>query len=493
MLGLLDELAGKRVVIMGLGLFGGGAGAARFFAHRNAAVTVTDLRDADVLAESVRSLSDFDITFHLGGHDESDFRSADILVVNPAVKPGDGFVRVARQSGAAVTTEVNLCMQLANGPVVGITGTKGKSTTTALLGEMLRKHDERTIVGGNIGGSVLDDVASSSPGTPVVMELSSFQLYRLPLCARSPHVAVVLNLSPDHLDWHGSAEAYYAAKHNILEFQTETDHAVLSADDATVASWGDPARRRTAFFATEAETAIGSPVYARLHRTSPDRLSDVLVVEGPWGKFELDARQLRLPGEHNVSNALAAALAAKIMGAADGEVAEVLRSFAGLPHRLEEVAVVNGVRYVNDSMATTPEATIAALSSFRGPIALIAGGYDKGLDLGRLSEEICRKTSLLVLIGQTGPKLRELVAVARRTVNSSPSVVSCRTLEEALSAAAAIGSGGTVLLSPACASYDMFVNFRARGEAFRRAVRGLAAAASGPGEVAGTKQGATDG
>lgn len=230
---------GIRVTVMGLGLFGGGAGAARFFAERGAQVTVTDKRTEQVLHASIEALNDLPIRFVLGRHDDADFASADIVVVNPGVPDDSPHVKMAREAGARVEREMNLLFKLTpNNPKLAITGSNGKSTTTALLGEMLRLSDPRTLVGGNLGRSLLCDTANLKPGAPLVLELSSFMLDGMRELQESPHIAVVTNLSPNHLDRHITLENYYNAKKAILEYQSPDDVAVLNADDPEVSNWG---------------------------------------------------------------------------------------------------------------------------------------------------------------------------------------------------------------------------------------------------------------
>lgn len=461
---------GKRVTVMGLGLFGGGVGSARFFASNGAQVTVTDKRNEADLRPSIEALAEYPIRYVLGRHDSGDFRGADIVVVNPGVPIDSPLVTMARGAGARIEREINLLFQLTpNNPKLAVTGSNGKSTTTALLGEMLKVADARTLVGGNIGKSLLGDVASLEPGAPLVLELSSFMLEGMRELEESPQVAVVTNLSPNHLDRHATLENYYMAKRAIIDYQHPGDIAVLNADDPELSQWGAHCKGRVIWFST-------------LHEPEGDAAfldGSKLVVRIQDEEEVVALRQaLRLPGAHNIANALAACAAALAHGVKPWQIAEVLSTFGGLPHRLEMVARSEAnVAFYNDSIATTPESAICALESFEGPITLIAGGYDKGSAFDELGRAIARKARRVILLGATAAKIEEAIGRASRELLRGPQILHARGLEEAAKLAAA-GSvpGEVVLLSPACASYDMFRNFQERGELFKHLARTLATA-----------------
>jgi UDP-N-acetylmuramoylalanine--D-glutamate ligase len=461
--------AGKRVTVMGLGLFGGGVGAAKFFAKHGAHVTVTDKRSETDLKPSIEALRGLPIRYVLGKHEVADFRSADVVVVNPGV-PGDSpLVTMARGAGAQIEHAMNLLFKLTpKNPKLGITGSNGKSTTTALLGEMMKLHDSRTLVGGNIGKCLLGVAEQVEPGVPIVVELSSFMLEGLRELKVSPNISIVTNLSPNHLDRHGTMEAYAAAKQNIIEFQGNKDFAILNADDPALKDWPKKTRANIVHFSVKQEPE-GNAAFL-------DRGKLVLRM-GSVEEVVALRQALRLPGEHNVANALAAAAAALALGVRPWQIAEALATFTGLPHRLEMVArSPRAVTYYNDSIATTPESAICALASFDGPITLIAGGYDKGSPFDELGLAIARKARRLILLGTTAPKIEEAVLRASREIMHGPVILHARDLEHA-SELAAVGAlpGEAVLLSPACASYDMFRNFQERGELFRVLARKVAA------------------
>ena len=465
---LQQDYRGKRVTIMGLGLFGGGVGAARYFAKQGAAVTVTDTRPESDLKPSIQALEGLPIRYVLGGHNIEDFRTADVVLVNPGVPADSPLVVMARGAGAQIEHSINLLFKLTpQNPKIGITGSNGKSTTTALVGEMMSLFDTRTLVGGNIGKCLLSETEKLPAGVPMVIELSSFMLEGLAELRQSPHVSIVTNLSPNHLDRHVTMEAYTAAKRNIVAFQKSTDFAILNYDDPALRSWGKQASGRVAWFSVKTEPE-GDSAFLDGEKLVV-RLGDVEEV--------VALRQaLRLPGQHNVANALAASIAALAAGVKPWQIAEALATFIGLPHRLEMVArSAYSVTYYNDSIATTPESAICALLSFDGPITLIAGGYDKGSPFDELGQAIAKKARRLILLGTTAPKIEEAVRRAAQEIMRGPSIHRARDLEHAakLAASGAL-PGEVVLLSPACASYDMFRNFQERGEQFRALAKRLA-------------------
>jgi len=452
-------LAGRRVTVMGLGLFGGGVGAARFLVRRGARVTVTDARPEADLRESLDALRGLPLEFRLGGHDEGDFRGADLVVVNPAVPETSPFLRHAR----ALETEMNLFFKLCRAAtVVGITGSNGKTTTTALAGEVLRRGPARTWVGGNIGVSLLESVEEIRPEDVVVLELSSFQLESLGVLRRSPNVGVVLNLVPNHLDRHGTMESYAAAKRQIVAHQGEGDTKVLNADDPLVRGWEGAAPSQTLFFSLEEPPSRGA--FAREGR---------ITLRAGGGRFDLDVSRRKIPGRFNLQNMAAAAAASFAAAGARwegwrGACEEAFNAFPGVEHRLEVVAEKGGVRYCNDSKATDPEATIAALETLPGPFVLILGGFDKKTPFDALARAVAAKpVRACVLLGQTAAAIE----AALRAQDRVPEIVRVASLREAVRVPARPGE--TVLLSPACASWDQFRNYAERGRAFKELVSTL--------------------
>ncbi len=471
----LLHLSGKRVTLLGLGLFGGGVGAARWLARRGARITVTDLRPEKELAESIEALRDVPATFHLGGHREEDFTGADLVIVSPAIPLGSPFLRAAADAGVPLETEINLAFKLCPAPVVGITGSNGKSTTTALAGALFRAAGERVWVGGNLGGSPLDWIDQVRPDDRVVLELSSFQLDNLGAIGRSPRVAVVTNLTPNHLDRHGTMAAYAEAKRQVFVHQRRDGHVVLNGDDPALgASFRAGAAGTVWEFAASARPARGARIAGET----------VAIVEGGKEKVRIDAAARRIIGQFNLANVAAAATAAWILrrGGVDAwrkAVEGAVAKFAPLEHRLEPVAAKRGVRWINDSKSTDPEALLEALGALEGTLVLIAGGYDKKTPFDALARRIVERAPAsgarvrrLVLIGDTAPAIARAVEAAGGGIP----VETAAHLEAAVAAAAAAAEpGDAVLLSPACASFGLFRNYAERGRLFKEAVARLPA------------------
>ena len=462
-----DDYRGRRVLVMGLGSFGGGTGAVKFLVSRGASVTVTDLRSPEKLADALAELKDTPPDrLVLGIHHEHDFTSADLVVVNPAVRRDNPFLQAALQAGVPITSEMNLFWKWNKAPIVAVTGSNGKSTTTALIHAILEKSlqaqsNRRAWLGGNIGKSLLPLVDQIHPHDVVVLELSSFQLTDLDRLQVSPQIAVVTNFAPNHLDWHPDLNHYRFAKQSILRWQSAGDVAVLNADDADVRQWETYGQRRE--FALH-NTGSAAVIYENGHA----------VVRFPNETLRWPLRNwLKLPGEHNIANALAAITAAVSLGVDEASVREGMTTYEPLPHRLQFVAEVAGRRFYNDSLATTPESTEVALHAFDSPIVLLAGGYDKHVDLQGMASVIAMKVKAVSLMGQTAGQLRE-------SISSQPAKV-CEVSEPQTSFVAAFdwavdhsSPGDVILLSPGCASYDWFRNFAERGAQFMELVQGYA-------------------
>jgi UDP-N-acetylmuramoylalanine--D-glutamate ligase len=450
-----------KITIFGLGLFGGGTGAARYFAEHGHSVSVTDLKSEKQLAPALKELHGLSVRYFLGSHPDSLFKDADVVVVNPAVKPDSPQLWAAQTSGAKLTTEINMVFELAKAPIAGVTGSNGKSTVAAMLAAILRKAGRPALLGGNLGGSLLGEVEGYPPDGVIVMELSSFQLARLEWIKRSPKLAVVTNVTPNHLDWHPDFEDYARAKEKIARYQTKEDFLVLNADCPVCAEWPKWAEARVARF-----SAGGKPTPPAAWLDGGSLLLDL----GAGPREFLSAGELSLPGRHNLTNALAAALGAALLGANPSAARAALSEFKGLPHRLEFVAEKAGVHYYNDSIATTPESAIAALHSFDRPVALIAGGSDKGVAYAEFGKAVAMRADFVALTGPTATKIRAAIEAAGPVRVRIANAVG---FDEAFRlAAAAAKPGWAVLLSPASASFNEFPNFERRGERFRELVRG---------------------
>jgi UDP-N-acetylmuramoylalanine--D-glutamate ligase len=432
----MPEVRNSRVTVAGLGRFGGGIGVARWLVAQGAKVLVTDREPAEKLSESVRQLNGLPIEFHLGGHVAEHFTQADLVVRSPAIPPHSEFIQAARRAGVPVTTEIQLFIERCPAPIVGVTGTKGKSTTSRLLSLILEAR-YKVWTGGNIGGSLLLSLPQIHPDHVVVLELSSYMLEYLGPMRWSPHVAVVTMIAVDHVEWHGSPQAYQDAKRNIVRFQSPDDVAVLGPD-------------------SDASSEFAHHTRARVVR---------------YGLPDARPFALEIPGKHNQLNAQAAFVAANALGVSWDDAQNAVRDFAGLPHRLQLVHESNGVRWFNDSIATIPEAAIAALESFPPQrVIQIVGGYDKHLDMGAMCQSLADRASAVLTIGATGPVIA--AAIRAKARGNTAVVRECVNVETAITVAREIArDGDVVLLSTGCASYDQFVNFEERGDVFTRLVK----------------------
>jgi UDP-N-acetylmuramoylalanine--D-glutamate ligase len=427
----MQEVGGKRVTVFGLGRFGGGIAVTRWLVEQGAEVLVADQEAAAKLADSVAQLKDLSVRFRLGDASKDDFSKADLIVASPAIPPHNEFLVAARAADVPITTEIRLFIERCPAEIFGITGTKGKSTTSAMLGAMLAQRFV-THVGGNIGGSLLATLPAMTASDRVVLELSSYMLEHLGAARWSPRVAMVTMLGSDHLEWHGSREAYVAAKKNILRFQRPQDDAVLNGDDPGAAA-----------------LAIDAVGRVSLYSLSGCR---------PFS--------LRVPGRHNQLNAQGAFAAARLAGVTWEQAQAALADFPGLPHRLQLVHESDGVRWYNDSIATIPAAAVAALESFEaGSVIQIIGGKDKHLAIDALVAALNARAKAILCIGATGPMLAGALKGER-------TVVECGDLPAAVAQARRVAAAGDiVLLSPGYPSYDQFVNFEQRGETFTRLAR----------------------
>ena len=450
---------GKRVVVVGLARQG--KALARYLGERGAEVIVSDLKSAEELQPLREELADLPLRYALGGHPPEILEGADLLCLSGGVPADLPLAQQARLRGVALSNDSQLFLEACPAPVVGITGSAGKTTTTELVGRMARAAGGRPVwVGGNIGQPLLEWVDQIQPEDIVVLELSSFQLE---LMTRSPQVAALLNLTPNHLDRHRSMQAYTAAKRRILDFQSEPDVAVLGRDDPGAWALRKRVRGRLLTFGADPHESDGTYIEAgQLRLRWNGEVRDL---------FPVEAIQLR--GAHNRQNVLAAcAIAAALELPTEAMLAGV-QEFTGVEHRLEFVRRVGGADWFNDSIATAPERTLAALHSFEQPIVLLLGGRDKGLPWEPLFAELRRRVDHVVFFGEFGPALAKKLGAPRKgqlpeTVDLAPG------LEGAVQAAvlrAAVGD--VVLLAPGGTSFDEFPDFAARGERFRELVGSL--------------------
>ncbi len=453
------DFGGKRVLVVGLARTG--MATSLFCAARGARVTATESRPEAEVAEAAAKLRAAGCRLELGGHTEATFLEQDLIIPSPGVPADTPLLQAARAKGIPVWSEIELAWRFLKGRLIGITGSNGKTTTTSLVAHILETARFPVILAGNIGTPVISRVEDSSDESLTVAELSSFQLELIE--ALRPNIAVFLNLTPDHLDRHPSLEAYGKAKARIFEKQREDDAAVLNADDPATTPYA-PSRPRVYWFSRTKRVAQGA--FLRGEEVVFRRDGEEIVL--------LRRSDIGLRGEHNVENVLAGVSAAHLAGAEPEAIAEGVRSFAGVEHRLEFVAEIAGVSYYNDSKATNVDATLKALDAFPGRLHVILGGKDKGSDYTVLCEPLRRKALAALLIGAAAEKIERQIA------GSAP-VVRAESLDRAVQwAAQRAQPGDTVLLAPACASFDQFDNYEHRGRVFKQLVRQLEQKAAGP-------------
>lgn len=452
----MDALNGKRLVILGMARQG--TALARFAVGAGALVTLSDMRPAEKLEATIVNLADLPgdrLRFVMGDHPLSLLDACDVLAISGGVSPDMPLVVEAVRRGIPLTNDSLEFMRRTPALVVGITGSAGKTTTTALVGQMGHKSDRRTWIGGNIGRPLITDLPQMSAGDLVVKELSSFQLEIWRDC--SPPVAAVLNVTPNHLDRHKTMANYTAAKSHILRYQKPEGIAVLSADDPGSLEMREYVRGRLRTFSVRGPVADGAFL----------RDGHIWLADGDNERPVCPVAASRLIGPHNILNILAAVTLADSAGLPHEAIIEGIRLFDGVPHRLEVVRRLHGVQYVNDSIATAPERALAALAAFDEPIILLAGGRDKDMVWERWGEEVARRVKHVVLFGELAPLLA-------RHLNGDTPITRVETLAEAVHVAHANASAGdVVLLSPGGTSFDGYTDFVERGEHFRLLVREL--------------------
>ncbi|MDN5293529.1 MAG: UDP-N-acetylmuramoylalanine--D-glutamate ligase [Eubacteriales bacterium] len=434
-----------------------GIAAALFLRQKGVEVTLCDIKTAAELEESLKEYDLGGVELFAGGYPPVKGKAFDLVVMSPGVPLTVPPVKEAREEGIPVISELELAYRYARAPIVAVTGTNGKTTTTSLIGELMKTVFPRVLVGGNIGRPLVTEVEEYGPEDVIVAEVSSFQLETTDQFR--PRVAVILNITPDHLDRHGTMEGYREAKARIFARQEREDFTVLNYDDPLVRPFAERTRGEVIFFSRRHKLEKGVFV-----------AEDTIFVRACEREERvLPAAQLKIRGSHNLENALAATAAAWAMGVPVAEIARVLREFKGVAHRMEPVAEIDGVLYVNDSKGTNPDAAIKALDSYFEPIVLIAGGRNKGSSFAEFARKIKEKVRFLILIGEAAPEIKEAVLATGFT-----SIVEAGSLEEAVALARKEARPGeVVLLSPACASWDMFKNYEERGDLFRQAVLSL--------------------
>lgn len=449
------DIKDKRVLVVGLGK--SGVCAALFLKSRGASVTVSDSKTEQQLSREIPMLLDKGIIVETGGHGDRTFRDQDLIVLSPGVPLDTPQLQQARNLRVPVIGEVELASRFLQGKIIAITGSNGKTTTTSLVGQILAKSGLITQVGGNIGTPVTELIERSTPQTWNVLEISSFQLETVE--SFRPLIACILNITPDHLDRHGTFEAYAAAKARIFEQQAKSEFAVLNADDASCSALKEKISSSIFWFGTSGQTAPGTLIRG-----------NEIVWRGADLQEEsvMPVREIVLKGKHNLENVLAAVVIAKLAGCSSDDIRRTVREFKAVEHRLEHVATIAGVDYFNDSKATNVDATIKALESFPSNIHLILGGKDKGSDYTVLKPLLTARAKHVYTIGAAVEKIESHIGDAVPVTRTT-------TLDRALRLAAENAvAGDVVVLAPACSSFDQFQNYEHRGHVFKQLVEALA-------------------
>ncbi|OGY41544.1 MAG: UDP-N-acetylmuramoylalanine--D-glutamate ligase [Candidatus Buchananbacteria bacterium RBG_13_39_9] len=445
------QFKNKKILVMGLGLHGGGTGAVKFFAQAGAKVAATDLKTRQQLKESVAQLKGLPVHYILGNHRETDFKNADLIIRNPAVADDSPYLKIAQKHKVPIDTDIGIFFRFCPAKkIIGITGTRGKSTTSTLIYELLKAKYQNVILAGNIRKSVLLELSGINKNSIVVLELSSWQLEGLVKHKKSPHIAIITTIQPDHLNRYKSMKEYIAAKKLIFKYQTKNDFLFLNKNDKIVKKFAGKTKAKVIFY----------------------------------GSKDAEKYKSRLTGKHNLTNIAAAIKVAKHFGVGDNAIKKILKNFKGLTGRIEFISEINGVKYVNDTCATTPDTAIAAinaLSSSKQPTAnnnliLIAGGADKNLDFKELAQLIVLKIKVLILLeGTATGKLKKTVSQNLKIGNYKLKIINrVDSMKKAVQLAACHAQkGDMILLSPACASFGMFRHEFEKGEAFKKAVKSI--------------------
>ena len=451
-------LKGKRVDFLGIGV--SHADTIKLFARKGIVVTARDRRDAGAFAGIAEELAELGVALRLGSDYLHDL-DADVLFRTPGMNFNTPELMEYRRKGGVVTSEMEVFFDLCPCPIIAVTGSDGKTTTTTLIAEMLQAEGKTVHLGGNIGRALLPEIFSITPQDFAVVELSSFQLISM---RRSPHIAVVTNVTPNHLDVHGTMEEYIAAKENILRHQNAFSCAVLGADNATSAGMSKHVRGKIKAFSLQQEQQNGAWLGkdGRIYTACNGAARPLFA-----------SADIRLPGIHNVANYLAAICAVDGI-AGDEAMHTVAKNFGGVEHRIEFVREKDGVKWYNDSIATSPTRTIAGLRSFERKMIVIAGGYDKKIPFEPLAPEITKHVRLLILTGTTAEKIETAVRGHSSFVPGQPEIVRADSLAQAVQMANQMAQPGDIVsLSPACASFDAYPNFEARGRHFKELVNAL--------------------
>lgn len=466
----MEKFRNKKVLLLGFGVEN--QSLYNFLSDNGAKITVAD-RD-----ESFAKLANKfpKVVWQIGKNYLKGLEKFDFIFRSPGVPFKTKEIHAAKERGTQITSAIKLFFDLCPAEIIGVTGTKGKGTTATLIAEILRENfrgKKNIFLAGNIGKPAMDFYGQIKPNDIVILELSSFQLQDL---TSSPHIAVVLNVTSDHLDHHGSLKEYVLAKQSIVKYQSKNDFAVFSADSLNAIRFAELTRAKTYFFSRNKSVDEGAFIDWQVVdlRREKHGLGKIVLRVGGKDEILASASEILLRGEHNLENICAAALASFLSGASPKIISKVIKEFKGLEHRLELVAEKNGVKYYNDSFATNPDPTIAAVQSFIEPVILIAGGSSKKADFSELGWVIARNSTVksVILLGkEEAPKIRQAIEKAKLKGQKEPDFWEAFSMEEAVATARRLATpGDVVLLSPACASFDLFHDYKERGKKFKRAV-----------------------
>lgn len=481
----IEDFKGKRVTVMGIGLHGGGVGVINFFAQNGARVLATDLRSRRELRESLIALSHLkNVRYVFGRHREEDFIETDLVIKNPAVPEDSQFLKIAKDHDVKIETDIGIFFELCPSPIIGITGSRGKSTTSYLTYQILKQKHHKTVLAGNIRMSVLEKLNQIKPDSLTVLELSSWQLAGLKSHKKSPHFAVVTNIIPDHLNRYASMADYVADKKIVFEFQKKNDFLVLNYDDETVRGFAKKAKSKIYYYSTDAKAI--SELEAMPQTAQEARLGAYAaggkIFFGAAKEEVAEISDINLLGHHNLSNVLAAITLARLFNIPTHSIKDVLHNFKGLEGRLQLIKEILGIKFFNDTTATIPEATMAAINNLidKSPspkIILISGGADKNLDFSALAQLIAKKVkAALLLQGTATPKLEKQIKKQVFLEHRRKFLIKkFDNIEKAVKTAFSLAnSGDIILLSPGCASFGLFRHEFERGERFNEVVSKLA-------------------
>ena len=448
------NLSNKNILILGLAI--SGVSTAKALTKMGASIIISDMKKKEELKEYIEELKDFNVKYVLGSNDV-DLETIDLVIKSPGIPVEIPIIKKAESMGIEVITDIELASRISRNNMIAITGTNGKSTTTTLIGEIFKLSGKKAHVTGNIGVGILWEIVNSKEEDIFIIEASSFQLESTKNF--KPNVSVIINITPDHINWHKTFDKYVYAKKKIFLNQNEDDYTILNYDDPIVRGFKDEVNSKVFFFSTD--NILDKGVYLE---------DGFIVVNDGINKLKvLKPSEIRIPGKHNLQNALASIAAAYVMGIDIKTIANTLREFSGIDHRLKYVDTINGMNFYNDSKGTNPESSIAAVKAIDSPIILIAGGMDKESDFQDFVDSFNGKVKDLILLGETANKIKN-IAISKGFNN----IYIVDNMEGAVRKAYEVGEkGDNILLSPACASWDMYKSYEERGNDFIRAVKSI--------------------